>query len=163
MTTAPFEPFNDAYLNTLPDTPAKVDLEVKPADVPLAQPKLVSVYTDDETGDVIEVYDDKTERVRKKGTKKLDATTAAEAASAKRLAEKVSAFDILRRGMAENGLESLADAVHLLIRYVFQQMLSVLLMALLLLTKQPILTLKISINQFCRTMECQRSITKEAN
>jgi hypothetical protein len=110
MTTAPFEPFNDAYLNTLPDTPAKVDLEVKPADVPLAQPKLVSVYTDDETGDVIEVYDDKTERVRKKGTKKLDATTAAEAASAKRLAEKVSAFDILRRGMAENGLESLADA-----------------------------------------------------
>jgi hypothetical protein len=115
MTTAPFEPFNDAYLNTLPqfNVPSKqpeVNLEEDPADVPLAQPKLISVYTDDETGDVVEVYDDKTERIRKKGTKKLDATNAAEAAAAQRLAGKVSAFDILRRGMAANNMEGLADA-----------------------------------------------------
>lgn len=117
MTTAPLDPFNDFYLNTLPQfnvpapTPA-VNLEEDPADVPLAQPKLISVYTDDETGDVVEVYDDKTERIRKKGTKKLDATNAAESAAAQRLAGKVSAVDVLRRTMAANGLESLADAAY---------------------------------------------------
>ena len=115
MTTAPLDPFNDPILDTLPQfnvSPKRraVDLEEDPADVPLAQPKLISVYTDDETGDVVEVYDDKTERIRKKGTKKLDATNAAEAAAAQRLAGKVSAVDILRRTMAANGLEALADA-----------------------------------------------------
>ena len=116
MTTAPLDPFNDPILDTLPQfnvpagTKPAVDLEEDPADVPLAQPKLISVYTDDETGDVVEVYDDKTERIRKKGTKKLDATNAAEAAAAQRLAGKVSAFDILRRGMAANNMEGLADA-----------------------------------------------------
>jgi hypothetical protein len=124
MTTAPFNPLTDSLdspIDTLPQTPVKrttskqtpaIDLEVKPSEVPLAQPKLVSVYTDDETGDVVEVYDDKTERIRKKGTKKLDATTAAEGLATQRLAEKVSAVDILRRTMAANGLESLADAAY---------------------------------------------------
>jgi hypothetical protein len=115
MTTAPFEPFNDAYLNTLPQfnvssKQPEVNLEEDPADVPLAQPKLISVYTDDETGDVVEVYDDKTERIRKKGTKKLDATNAAEAAAAQRLAGKVSAFDILRREFKAKGLEGIVEA-----------------------------------------------------
>ena len=110
MTTAPLDPFNDPFLDTLPQTPPETNLDVTPEEVPLARPKLVSVYTDDETGDVVEVYDDRTERIRKKGTKKLDATNAAEAAAAQRLAGRESATDILRRGMAANGLESLVDA-----------------------------------------------------
>jgi hypothetical protein len=109
MTTAPLDPFNDPILDTLPQTP-KVDLEVTPEEVPLARPKRSYTYTDDETGDLIDVYDDDTEVVRRKGTKKLDATNAAEAAAAQRLAGRESATDILRRGMAANGLESLVDA-----------------------------------------------------
>ena len=115
MTTAPFDPFNDPILDTLPqfNVPSQqpaVDLEEDPADVPLAQPKLISVYTDDETGDVVEVYDDKTERIRKKGTKKAEATAAAAALSAERLANKTSAYDILFREFKANGLESLVQA-----------------------------------------------------
>ena len=121
MTTAPFNPLTDSLnspIDTLPQfnvsssARPKINLDVEPEEVPLAEPKLVSVYTDDETGDVIEVYDDKTERVRKKGTKKLDAAKAAETTAATRLAEKVSAVDILRRNMAANGLGALADAAY---------------------------------------------------
>lgn len=72
--------------------------------------KLVSTYTDPETGDIVDVYDDGTEEVRKKGTVKIDAAAAAEAAAAKRLAEKKSAFDILRREFKANGLEFLVTA-----------------------------------------------------
>jgi Arc/MetJ family transcription regulator len=72
--------------------------------------KLVSTYTDEATGDIIDVYEDGTEEVRKKGTVKIDAAAAAEAAAAKRLAEKTSAFDILRREFKANGLEGLVDA-----------------------------------------------------
>jgi len=74
------------------------------------KPKLVSTYTDEKTGDVINVYEDGTEDVRIKGTKILDSQTAAEATAAATLAKRESAFDILRRGMKENGLEALADA-----------------------------------------------------
>jgi hypothetical protein len=94
MTTAPLDPFNDPILDTLPQfnvpagTKPAVDLEEDPADVPLAQPKLISVYTDDETGDVVEVYDDKTERIRKKGTKKAECYCNAAALSAERLATR---------------------------------------------------------------------------
>jgi hypothetical protein len=74
------------------------------------KPKLVSTYTDPKTGDVINVYEDGTEDVRTKGTKIADAQTAADAASAARLAEKTSAFDILYREFKANGLESLVEA-----------------------------------------------------
>jgi hypothetical protein len=67
-------------------------------------------YTDEETGDLIDVYEDDTEVIRRKGTKKLDAQKAADATSAAALAKRESAFDILRRGMQENGLGALADA-----------------------------------------------------
>lgn len=96
------------------DGPVDVDANGFAADgskpVAKVKPKVVSVYTDEKTGDVIDVYEDGTEEVRKKGTVKLDATKAAETAAAARLAEKTSAFDILRRSMKENGLEALADA-----------------------------------------------------
>lgn len=87
-----------------------VEDDTKPVAETIVKPKLVSTYTDPETGDIIDVYDDKTEEVRKKGTVKLDAQKATDATAAARLAEKTSAFDILRRGMKENGLEALADA-----------------------------------------------------
>jgi hypothetical protein len=74
------------------------------------KPKVVSVYTDEKTGDVIDVYEDGTEEVRKKGTVKLDATKAAEATAAERLAGKVSAFDILQREFTEKGLGFLVEA-----------------------------------------------------
>jgi len=87
-----------------------VEEVVEPVGKTIVKPKLVGTYTDEETGDVIDVFDNGDEEIRKKGTKKLDAQTAAEATAAKRLAGRVSAFDILRRGMKENGLEALADA-----------------------------------------------------
>lgn len=67
-------------------------------------------YTDEKTGDLIDVYEDDTEVVRIQGTKIADAQKAAEAAAAERLAGKVSAFDILRREFKANGLEFLVTA-----------------------------------------------------
>jgi hypothetical protein len=83
---------------------------VEPIKETIVKPKRKYTYTDEETGDLIDVYDDDTEVIRRKGTVKLDAKAAADAAAAATLAKKVSAFDILRRGMKENGLEALADA-----------------------------------------------------
>jgi hypothetical protein len=67
-------------------------------------------YTDEKTGDLIDVFEDDTEEVRTKGTKIADAQKAAEATAAERLAGKVSAFDILRREFKANGLEFLVTA-----------------------------------------------------
>ena len=72
--------------------------------------KVVSTYTDEKTGDVIDVYEDGTEEVRKKGTKIIDAQTAAEAAAAATLGEKTSAFDILQREFTAKGLGFLVEA-----------------------------------------------------
>jgi hypothetical protein len=72
--------------------------------------KLVSTYTDEETGDVVGVYDDGTERVIRQGTKKKDAAAASKALAAEKLANKVSAFDILYREFKANGLEGLVEA-----------------------------------------------------
>lgn len=74
------------------------------------KPKLVSTYTDPETGDQIDVYDDGTERLRRQGTKKIDDAAKADALAAEKLANKVSAFDILYREFAANGLEGLVEA-----------------------------------------------------
>lgn len=142
MTTAPFNPFDDLALAgifppVVEDVPPVVEDVVEwvkadtvqtasgPVDVdanglaadgskPVAKVKAKRkyTYTDEETGDLIDVYEDDTEVVRTKGTKKADAIVAAEALSAERLAKKISAVDILRRTMAANGLESLADAAY---------------------------------------------------
>jgi hypothetical protein len=74
------------------------------------KPKRKYTYTDEETGDLIDVYEDDTEVIRKKGTVKLDATKAAEATAAATLAKKVSAFDILRREFTAKGLGFLVEA-----------------------------------------------------
>lgn len=69
------------------DGPVDVDANGFAADgskpVAKVKSKLVSTYTDEATGDIIDVYEDGTEEVRKKGTVKIDAATAAEAAAAK--------------------------------------------------------------------------------
>ena len=73
--------------------------------------KLQSTYTDPETGDIIDVYDNGDEVIRKKGRVKLDAAAAAETAAAARLAERVSAYDILYSEFKDLGLESLVEDV----------------------------------------------------
>jgi hypothetical protein len=75
------------------------------------KPKLVSTYTDDETGDIIDVYEDGTEQVRRKGRVKLDKAAAADALAAERLAERESAYDILYSQFKDLGLESLVSDI----------------------------------------------------
>ena len=78
--------------------------------------KLISTYTDPETGDIVDVYDDGTETVRKKGTIKADAAIASAATAAERLAGRTSAYDILFREFKANGLESLvSDAKNIIL------------------------------------------------
>ena len=131
MTTAPEDNIHDVIAtprttaqrgtptSSVPTTPVNRNLPaveptaepvVEPVEETIVKPKLLSTYTDPETGDIVDVYDNGTETIRKKGTVKADAKIAAETTAAARLAERTSAFDILRRGMKENGLEALADA-----------------------------------------------------
>ena len=102
-----------ASRNPVTTTNPVVDPVVDPIDPvdPIVEPKLVSTYTDPETGDIIDVYDDKTEVVRKKGRVKLDAAAAADALAAEKLAERVSAYDILYSQFKDLGLESLVEDV----------------------------------------------------
>jgi hypothetical protein len=93
-----------AYRSSLPNSPED---PTEATDTPPAKAKLVSTYTDPETGDIIDVYDDRSETVRKKGTIRADATAAANAIAAERLAGRASAYDILRAKFKEFGLESL--------------------------------------------------------
>lgn len=81
-----------------------------PPPAPVAA-KIVSTYTDPETGDIIDVYDDGSEKVRKKGTLALDAANARAAAlEEKRLAGQ-SAYNILYNEFKKYGLESLVKDV----------------------------------------------------
>ena len=131
MTTAPEDNIRDVIAtprttaqrgtptSSVPTTPVNRNLPaveptaepvVEPVEETIVKPKLLSTYTDPETGDIVDVYDNGTETIRKKGTVKADAKIAAETTAAARLAERTSAFFFLRRGMKENGLEALADA-----------------------------------------------------
>lgn len=102
-----------ASRNPVTTTNPVVDPVVDPIDPvdPIVKPKLVSTYTDPETGDIIDVYDDKTEKVRKKGTIKADKQAEAAATAAERLAERVSAYDLLYSEFKKFGLESLVSDV----------------------------------------------------
>ena len=64
-------------LGFVPTTPPPV--VTPPVVTPPVKPviaKIISTYTDPDTGDIIDVYDDNTEKVRKKGTKAADAAAA---------------------------------------------------------------------------------------
>ena len=79
-------------------------------DTPPAKPKFLYNYTDPDTGDIIDVYDNdgvRTETVVKQGRIKADAKIAADALAAERLAGRTSAYDILVAKFKEFGLESL--------------------------------------------------------
>lgn len=79
-------------------------------DVPV-KAKYSSTYTDPDTGDIIDVYDDGTERLRKKGTLALDREREKkDALEAKRLAGQ-SAYDILFNEFDKYGLGSLVSEV----------------------------------------------------
>jgi len=67
-------------------------------------------YTDEKTGDLIDVFEDDTEEIRTKGTKISDAKAAADALAGERIAGRLSAYDILYREFKANGLESLVQA-----------------------------------------------------
>jgi hypothetical protein len=98
-------PYDPTSGNT-PDYEYPTEATDPPAPV---KPKRVYTYTDEKTGDLIDVYDDDSEIVRTKGTKIKDAQDAADALSKQRIAGNLSAFDILKRGFAANGLESLVE------------------------------------------------------
>ena len=82
--------------------------------------KIISTYTDPDTGDIIDVYDDNTEKVRKKGTKVADAAAAtakekllanqeaARIAEEKRSAGQ-SAYDLLFEQFSRYGMGSLVE------------------------------------------------------
>jgi len=76
---------------------------------PTPRKKLKYTYTDEKTGDLIDVFEDDTEVIRTKGTKIADAKTAADALAAERIAGRLSAYDILYREFKANGLESLVS------------------------------------------------------
>ena len=84
---------------------------VPPVLPPVVVPKLVSTYTDPETGDIIDVYDDRTEKIRKKGTVRADAAATAAATAAERLAGRVSAYDLLYSEFDKYGLGNLVSDV----------------------------------------------------
>jgi len=69
--------------------------------------KLVSTYIDPDTGDVINVYDDETEVIVKKGTKLLDALTAKAEAAAEKRAAGQSAFSLLSSEFDAYGMGAL--------------------------------------------------------
>jgi hypothetical protein len=101
------------FVGPVAPAPASVvprDVTDTGTDTDPVKPKLVSTYTDPETGDIIDVYDDRTEVIRKKGTKIIDAQKAADAISAAALAKRESAIDIMRREFTEKGLGFLVDA-----------------------------------------------------
>ncbi len=75
----------------------------------LVEAKYMSTYTDPETGDVIDVYDDGSEKIRKKGTKVIDDAAAAAAAVAGKKAQGQSAFDLLTSEFGAYGMGALVE------------------------------------------------------
>jgi hypothetical protein len=69
--------------------------------------KVVSTYVDPETGDIINVFDDATEAIAKKGTKLLDAATAKAEAAAEKTAKGQSAFSLLSSEFEAYGMGAL--------------------------------------------------------
>jgi len=102
-----------AAVNPTVDDPAVddpvVDEPVVDDPTVVVKKKPVETYIDDETGDTIRVYDDGSEEVIKKGTKKIDAATAATAAKAVKRAEGQSAFDLLTSEFGAFGMGGLVE------------------------------------------------------
>lgn len=78
--------------------------------------KVVSTYTDPNTGDTIAVYDDGTTAVLAKGTKQADAARAAAEKTAAEQAQRQSAFDLLLSQFTQYGLQALVEPLRALIK-----------------------------------------------
>jgi hypothetical protein len=89
------------------DGAEEVDPTFKATEVPTVKKKVVSTYVDPKTGDIINVFDDGTEAVAKKGTKELDALTAKAAADAEKTARGQSAFNLLSSEFESYGMGAL--------------------------------------------------------
>jgi hypothetical protein len=99
---------NEARLAAkVPTTPAPV-VPTTPAPVTA---KLISTYTDPVTGDIIDVYSDNTEKVRKQGTKVADAAAEAAAVAAGQQADRQSAYDLLYSQFNQYGLGGLVEDI----------------------------------------------------
>ena len=70
--------------------------------------KLLSTYVDPDTGDIIDVYEEG-EKVRKPGTKRMEADAAAKAAAEDKRRAGQSAYDILYSQFSQYGLGSLME------------------------------------------------------
>ena len=77
--------------------------------------KVISTFTDPDTGDIIDVYDDNTEAVRRKGTKAADKAADAAAILADKKARGQSAFDFLKLQMTGLGIGDLVSPLEDLI------------------------------------------------
>ena len=73
--------------------------------------KIISTYTDPDTGDIIDVYDDNTEKVRRKGTKAADAAAETAAVAAGKKADRQSAYDLLYAQFNQYGLGGLVEDI----------------------------------------------------
>lgn len=77
-------------------------------DTPQGLGKLLSTYVDPDTGDIIDVYEEG-EKVRKPGTKRMEADAAAKAAAEDKRRAGQSAYDILYSQFSQYGLGSLME------------------------------------------------------
>ena len=94
---------------TKQNTPVREDLGLGDGGVPVSSipAKLISTYQDPDTGDIIDVYDDGSEKIRKKGTFALDTANAAKLAAEEKARLGKSAYDILYTEFNKYGLGSL--------------------------------------------------------
>lgn len=101
----------------VPPNPASKVPPVPPK--PTINKKLISTYTDPQSGDIIDVYDNgdgtTSTSVRAKGTAAIDAANAAAAAVAAKKERGQSAYDILYSKFAQYGLGSLVEPLKNLI------------------------------------------------
>jgi hypothetical protein len=84
---------------------------VVPTTVAPVKAALISTYTDPVTGDIVDVYSDNTEKIRKQGTKVADAAVEAELVAAGQQAERQSAYDLLYSQFNQYGLGGLVEDI----------------------------------------------------
>lgn len=73
--------------------------------------KLISTFTDPQTGDIIGLYDDDTEKVIRKGTLQRDSKIAADTIAGAEKANRESAYDLLFTEFKKMGIEGLVQDV----------------------------------------------------
>jgi hypothetical protein len=92
-------------------TPATTPAPVVPTTEAPVRKTIISTYTDPDTGDIIDVYSDNTESVRRKGTKAADAAAEAAVVAAGKQADRQSAYDLLYAQFNQYGLGGLVEDI----------------------------------------------------